>query len=294
MIDPLLSQPTLGELGEPSRQAYYASLQEEAYRGDRGAKSIFRDPEKHLYEAREPIVAYILPDGSEIVPATSIEPDAGLANQALDVTLDRFYVQRYPGSSAHRIQINFSVEHLVNLAESPEAASLTTQSILYGYILEAVDRQAAPAPGAAVFRGLRIRNELQMTVATINLADRVEERILEALESDTMKSGLTLLSTTNPVFPMVSELVMGATKMFLNRNKNKPIHRVPIGFLINAATADPKLREGSYLLVQADADWVDLNEYYWRTDGRGRVEHKQEHKELPFNHMVFSIKKSMP
>jgi hypothetical protein len=292
MLDPLVGGQVLGALSDGERQTYYSALEETLSTETEIKSPLWGDPNRRLYEARETVFAYIQKDKQLIVPASSISPQKNLANQALDVTLDRFHVQRYPGSSQHTIQINFSVEHLVNLAESGSGTAFTEQDVLYGYIVEAVDGQAAPPTGAAIFRGLCIRDELQMKIATIHLADRVEQRILEVLQSDVMKKGLTLLSAANPAFPMVSELVMGATRMFLSRDKNRGIHEVPIGFLINAADADPKLREGSYMLVQGDAEWFKLEDYYWNPQ-RGRVEHRKLHEELPFNHMIFSIKKSM-
>jgi len=291
MLDPLGGNKTLGALPDQERQEYYRSLTGLSGLESREIKGIFQgDPNRRLYEARETILGYI--QDEHIVPASSIVPQKPLKNRTLDVTLDRFHVQRYPGSSKHTIQINFSVEHLVNLTEKTSSDVLIKQDVLYGYIIEAVDGQAAPLVGAAIFRGLRIQNELQMKIATIHLVDRVEQRILEVLQSDVMKKGLTLISTVNPVFSMISELIIGTTQMFLSREKNRAIHEVPIGLLINAADADPKLREGSYLLVQADADWFELNDYYWNR-ARGRVEHNELHEELAFNYMVFSLKKSL-
>ncbi len=292
MLDPLGGNKTLGALPDEERQEYYRGLAELPNQGSsREIKGLFQgDPNRRLYEARETFLGYI--EDEHIVSASSIAPQNSLKNKILDVTLDRFHIQRYPGSSMHTIQINFSVEHLVNLAGKTSDDVLVKQDILYGYIVEAVDGQAAPPVGAAIFRGLRIQNELQMTIATLHLVDRVEQHILEMLQSDVMKKGLTLLSTTNPVFSMISELVMGTTQMFLSRNKNRAIHKVPIGLLINAAEANPKLREGSYLLIQADTDWFKLNDYCWNR-ARSRVEHKELHEELPFNYMVFSIKKSL-
>lgn len=292
MLDPLGGNKTLGALPDEERQDYYRGLAElSGQETSREIKGIFQgDPNRRLYEARETVLGYIR-DG-QIVAASSIAPQNSLQNKTLDVTLDRFHVQRYPGTSMHTIQVNFSVEHLVNPGGRKSGDVLMKQDILYGYIIEAVDGQAAPPVGAAIFRGLRIQNELQMRIATVNLVDRGEQRILEILQSDAMKKGLTLLSTVNPAFAMISELVMGTTQMFLSRNKNRAIHKVPIGLLINAADANPKLREGSYLLVQADADWFQLNDYCWN-QARSRVEHKELHEELPFNYMVFSLKKSL-
>ncbi len=223
--------------------------------------------------------------------AGNIEPQESLINQLLDVTLNRFHVYRYPGSSQHTIQINFSIEHLVNLAKADPDTSLTTQQILYGYVVNARDEQAVPAIGVPIFRRLRIRDELQMKIATIHLADRKAKQMLEVLESDAMKKGLTLLSTTNPVFPMVSGLVDGATRLFLSCNANKPVHKIEIGFLISTATANPKLREGSYVLIQADVSDCDLANYRWNQE-KGRIEDKELEDEIPYNYMILSIEKS--
>lgn len=292
MIDPLAGEVALGALPEEERKNYYDLVREVSPTEEPPLKvPTFLDPKRSLYEAQELIFGYIEKD-KQIVPANSTSPQKNLANQRLDVTLARFHVERYPGSSRHVIQINFSVNHLVNLADAPADSPLSTESILYGYVVNAVDQQAVPLLGTAVFRGLNIQNELSMRINTLNLVDPVEENILNALQSDVMKSGLTLLATTNPIFPMVTELVQGATKLFLTRNRNKTIQQATLGFLINAARGDPKLREGSYVLIQADSDRCRLEDYYWNTE-RGRVERKDLQEELAYNYMVLSVKKSL-
>lgn len=292
MLEPLDGHSVLGNLSIDERNEYYSLLGENLVPEENEVVLMSPwDEYKHLYEATEAVIAYI-DDDHQLQHASAIRPQGDMINQFIDVTLDRFYVHRYPGSKKHKIQLNFSLEHLVNLAPSTDDSPLAKQDILYGYIVDAVDGQATPPTGAAIFRRLRIGTELRMTVATIHLADRTAEQIGEALESDVMKKGLILLATANPAFPMVSQMIGGATRLFLSSRRNKPVHEIPLGLLVNAATADPKLREGTYVLIQGKSDWVQLEKYYWN-ERRGRVEHRTRGEELAFNHMVFSIKKSL-
>jgi len=283
----------LGDMTPESRLNYYSAIEGTYSDSERQQlkKFLKGDPLKRFYEAREAIFAFIDPSTKQLVPSSNISPQKNLIGQTLNVTLDKFYIHRYPGSPKHIIQINFSVGHLVNVANATSDSTLVKEDILFGYIVEAVDGQAAPPVGAALFRKLKIQDELQMTVITINLADRLEKRISEVLEGEVMKGGLDLLSTANPAFSMVRELVEGTTKMFLERHRNIVVHKVPIGLLINAKEADPKLREGSYALMQAASDWFNLEDFCWNTE-RYRIEHKKSKEQLPCNHIVFSISKS--
>ncbi len=297
MIDPLMGALVLGDLPDEDRKMYYDLLEKELSEEDRSQvamKGLWNDPNKRCYEARETVFGYIDKENKAIVPASSIAPQEELANQKIDVTLDRFHVQRYPGffSNKHTIQINFSVEHLINLAKADSQETLTEQSILYGYIIEAMDGQAVSSSGTQIFRGLRIKNELSMKIATIHIKDQIEEQLSGMMKSEAMKKGLKLLSATNPAFSMVTELVSGLTKTFLKRRRNQAIYAMTLGLLINAEIADPKLREGSYVLIQGDSDWFDLKEYCWNQD-RFRLEKKQGSRELPFNYMIFSVKRSL-
>lgn len=291
MIEPIGGAQSLGRLTDSEKEIYYNEILSLSNNKTALYKGWVLDQDRRLYEARETVVAYIS-KSNEIVPASSLTPEKSLQNALVDITLDRFHVQRYPGSSQHTIQINFSIEHLVNLDQTDASNASVKQDILYGYIVEAVDEQAVPPTGAAVFRNLRISSELQMKIATINVIDRVDQRILEVLKSDIVRKGLTLVSTANPSFSIVSELFLGTTKMFLSRNSNKAIHEIPIGFLINGSKADPKLREGSYVLIQADVKWLEMGDYHWNPL-TGCIEHKILGEELPFNYMVFSIRKSL-
>lgn len=290
MLDPLGGNSVLGELSIEERESYYLSLNNIGLDDEAYHKGLFNnDPERKVYEACETVIAYIQKDSGEIIPATAIQSDERLMNEPLDITLDRFYLQRYPGRSKHIVQINFSTEHNVTLPKPYKMVKI--QDILYGFVVSARDRQAVPLNGVGIFRGLQIRQELQMKIATIHLLDPVEEQILNVLQSDMMRSGLDLLLSINPVVSILSELVMGTTKMFLSSHKNRAIFEAQIGLLIDTSISNPKLREGSYLIIQADMDWFNLEDYWWNPK-RGKIEHKILKEDLPYNHFLISVKKS--
>lgn len=278
----------LGHYSHDELQEYNSALLENWHAEYR---SIFNnDPDQAKYLCSEHFLAFIAPD-KQLVAASTLEPDTDLIDERIDLSLDRFYVKRYPGQTQHTIQVNFAVDHLVSdLSVLPSIPSI--QEVLYGYSLNVNDNQAAPIIGASIFRGLRIQNDLQMMIETIHIADPVAQPILDVLQNDAMKVGLTLLSTLNPVFDIVSNLIDGCSKLILSKKANVGIGKILLGLSLDRSrTTLPKLQAGSYVLIQAPSNQLSIDNYVWNSN-RARIDDRRYGDELPWNYMVFSIHKS--
>ncbi len=242
------------------------------------------------YATQEAIVGYVprnaVDDDSAIVHASTITGDGALAGKQLTVSLDRFYVQEYPGLGTHQILCTFTVGYLAKF--DGQTGQPVKQDVTFGYAFPAVDGQAAALSGMPIFRDLRIGDGLYLWISCINTSSSSDDALIQAMTSDAFGKGLQLIATTNVVSGVVSTLVTGIAKHFLSSSKGALTFKPLLGLQIVGDTATGKLREGTYIIAQADADSLKWTDYRWRKS-EGRVVDAAGGKELPFNYIVIGI-----
>ena len=244
------------------------------------------------YAVKEAVVGYVSPastgDDLAIRHASDISGDPRLIGVPLTVSLDRFYVQEYPGLGTHQVLCTFTVGCLAT--PGGQTSGAIKQDVTFGYAFPVEDRQAAALSGMPIFRDLRIGDGLYMWIGCINTNSTGDDALLQALSGDPFGKGLQFLAVTNPVTSMLSSLVAGVAKHFLNASRDALIFKPLLGLQVSGETSSGKLREGSYIIAQARAEQLKWPNYRWRKS-EGRVVDAASDNELPFNYFVLSVRR---
>jgi hypothetical protein len=227
-------------------------------------------------------------DDLPIVHAATVEGDPDLAHQPLTVSLDRFYVQEYPGLGPHQVLCTFTIGCLAKF--DPQSGQPIKQDVTFGYSFSVGDREAAGINGMPLFRDLRISDGLYMWISCINTHSSGDDALLEVLAGDPFSKGLGLLAITNPVTTMLSSLVTGVAKHFLNSSRDALVFKPLLGLQVAGETTSGKLRAGSYVIAQAGAGDFQWADYTWK-HSEGRVVGGDTGEELPFNYIVISVRR---
>ena len=98
-----------------------------------------------------------------IMHVSDISGEPKLAGAPLTVSLDRFYVQEYPGLGPHQVLCTFTVGYLAKF--DGKTGEPIKQDVTFGYAFPVQDGQAAAISGMPVFRNLRIADGLYMWIS---------------------------------------------------------------------------------------------------------------------------------
>jgi hypothetical protein len=238
-------------------------------------------PTKYL---RSGVVVGFVPNGGEqrrgIVDANTIEPEVALRGRRVKVTLDQFFVQEYPGIGTHRILCEFAGQN--QIADD-------TEELRFTLMVEAADRQPAAVVGKPIFMGLTIGDDgMNFRGQTVNVCSRTDDLILDALNGDAFKGGLTLAATLQPALKPFVGLATNVVKAAIKRARNMPVFKFDIGLDFNARNLSARLRRGSYVIVQtSEAEW-DWSRFVFAMETR-RVLRRKDDGSLEANYLVIGI-----
>ena len=211
------------------------------------------------YSHKGMVVGFIEPsedDDLPIQPASSIQADRTLQGQRIKVTLDRFYVEAYPGLGEHIILCEFNGKNQIR----PEGEVLK-----FAKKLSANDRSAAAVVNAPVFLGLTVSNDgIEFEGRTVNVRSRGSEAILGALDSPVFKAGLSLINTAQPALKPFVSLATAAIKTVESGTFNKQVHEFNLGLDFSDRATSTRLRLGTYIVVQTDANTWNWNDFNWQ------------------------------
>lgn len=225
--------------------------------------------------------------GSGLLPirhAASIPPDGGLRGARVKVTLDGLRVADYPGRGMHRILFDFAARN-----QTDQGA----EQLHFNATCRVAEGEQAAILGRPVFTGLQVGGEgIFLQLATVNVANEGDEKLLNFLDSDAFKGGLQLLTTAQPALAPFSALVVGLTQAIAARNRNIAVQAVDLGLDFSQIAPRPRLAEGSYIAVQIPEtiktvwNWQD-----WAYDpATGRmVSTAQPGHLIPYNYVVISV-----
>lgn len=218
---------------------------------------------------------------SAIANVGTLQADQSLVGQRIKITLDKFYVDNYPGLGRHNILCEFSGRNQVEGEVEPLKFVLRFQ---------ADDKDGASIMGVPLFLGLTVGpNGISFEGRTINVSSDKDEALLATLESPSFKSGLALLTTVQPALKPFSNLAEAAVKNVLKRSANKQVHSFNLGFDFSANVTSARLRLGSYVVVQRDGNlpW-DWSEVEWDV-GSQSLRYRDGIRSVEFNYMVFGV-----
>lgn len=218
-----------------------------------------------------------------ISDATKIVADQLLKNSGVKITLDLLYVHDYPGNGRHRVLVEFSGKNQISEDTKEQVNYALTRTVQEG--------EFAGLRSVPMVVGLRVGGQgVEFKCTTINVKNENDENLMAILDNETTNEGLKLLSTVNPVIPIVTNLISGIGTQFLTRNDNKKIQEFNVGLDFGVVSTRAKLAQGSYIVAQTGKDsfnWAD-----WELSANnGTILKKSDQSKLPYNYLVFSVSK---
>lgn len=216
----------------------------------------------------------------QIHSAFELDPDMGLKGARIKITLDKFYVANFPGTGTHAILCEFTGKNqLSKAAEEMRFAISTTAN----------DRSSAAVNGAPIFLGVSVGQDgIAFEGRTVNVASSDDTLLMEALGSDAFRNGLALLTSAQPALKPFVGLAGSVVKAIAGRNKNRQIYAFKLGLDFAGSATSARLREGSYVVVQADDRVFDWSAHTWHSDSRSVIE-TATGMPIDYNYMVFGV-----
>lgn len=218
-----------------------------------------------------------------IKEAGNITPDSTLRDKSIKITLDRLRVFKYPGGGIHQILFDFYGRHQTPGSE---------EDIHFSQTYRAQEGQGVGVTGYPVFVGLKVgKDGVKFRVRTVNVKNEDDERFLAFMSSDPFKNGLELINATNPLSPVVTTFATGLVDAIAKKDRNIPVQEFDMGLDFSAIRTRAKIREGSYIVVQApDLAWDWAKWTYSPATGQ-IVSKSDQTKTIPYNYIVFSVSK---
>ena len=249
------------------------------------AASLFSRP----YKSTGMVLGFI-PAGSTTAQITSIsavQPDRSLINRRIKITLDKFFVAKYPGYGTHSILCEFSGKNQV---------PGETEELSFAMRFDARDDSGPAIIGAPIFMGLTVAPDgISFKGKTVNVKNSGDDMVMAVLDTPAFKSGLTLLNTAQPALKPLTSLATATVSAIAKRNENAQIHTFELGLDFDGSATSARLRYGSYIVVQTDEgnNW-DWSEYEWNANGMALHPAGNPSETPGFNYMVFAVSPFSP
>jgi hypothetical protein len=215
-----------------------------------------------------------------IQDAMSMKPDETLRGARIKITLERFWVDRYPGRGRHKILCEFTGKSQIQ-GEAEE--------LRYALSTEANDGASAAVVGAPIFVGASVGNNgISFEGRTINVSNSVDDGVLAALNSGAFKQGLSLLTTAQPALKPFVGLASSIVSAVASRNRNKQVYDFKLGLDFEMSQTSAKMREGSFIVVQGDASYWSWAEVEWNPSSQQLVR-KFDGQTIRYNYLIFRV-----
>lgn len=216
----------------------------------------------------------------DIIPGSRVAPDSSLLGSRIKVTLDRFYVHNFPGFGEHQILCEFAGRNQCQDA---------SEEVRFALTVAARDGSGAAVTGIPIFVGLTVGADgVAFRGKTVNVRNSSDEWLLDALGSETFRSGLSLITTAQPVLRPFVKLAADAVSSTLKRRRNAQISAFDLGLDFSSSSTSAKLSLGSYVIVQGDADTWSWNDVKLLRDSNKLVG-KINDQPLGQNYMILGI-----
>lgn len=230
------------------------------------------------------LVGYIPADAKDqMVPIENgfaLAPDPGLKDSRIRITLERFWVQNYPGLGTHKILCEFMGKNQIE--GEPE-------ELRYVLSTEARDGASASISGIPIFLGATVgKNGIAFEGKTINVSSGTDDDILAALNSGPFRDGLGLLTMAQPALKPFVSLASSFVNAVLKRSQNKQIYHFKLGLDFSNSQTSAALRYGSFAVVQIDDAGWNWENYRWNASAQQIVK-AATGEALEFNYLVFRV-----
>lgn len=219
-----------------------------------------------------------------IIPVGSIPPNPGLRNKRLNVTLNRLRVADYPGDGVHLVLFDFSARNQTTNG---------SEQVNFNVKVRASEQGGAALIGLPIFVGLGVGSTgLTINCRTVNVANDEDEKMLSFLDSETFKSGLSLIETAQPAMVPFSQMVVGMTKSIAGRRRNVLVQEFRMGLDFGGPVGGARLSEGDYIVVQVPASKVhswDWSSWHFDRDRGQIVNVSDADAGIPYNYLMFGV-----
>lgn len=230
------------------------------------------------------ILGYIAPEEGDqpgmIHNALTLPPDTSLKGARIKISLDRFYIHRYPGRGRHKVLLEFSGKNQVQGDAEELKFAITTQ---------AGDQSGAPVSGTPIFLGASVGNNgISFEGKAINVASDTDDVLLSALGSGPFKNGLSLLTMAQPALKPFVGLAQSVVTAVLQRSRNKTVYNFNLGLDFATSQTAAKLRYGSFVVIQGDEASWSWNDVRWNPGSQQIVRH-YDGLPIELNYMIFRV-----
>lgn len=224
---------------------------------------------------------------SQVMSIASVRADRTLIGKRIKITLDKFFVAKYPGFGTHSILCEFSGKNQV---------PGELEELSFAMRFEARDDSGPAIAGAPIFMGLTVAPDgISFKGKTVNVKNSGDDLVMAVFETPAFKSGLTLLNTAQPALKPLTSLAAATVSAIAKRSSNMQIHTFELGLDFNGSATSARLSYGSYVVIQTDdgSSW-DWNDYEWSAHGMALHPKGQPDVTPHFNYMVFAISPFSP
>lgn len=225
--------------------------------------------------------------GTQVTSISDVQADCSLVGQRIKITLDKFFVAKYPGFGTHSVLCEFSGKNQV-LGE--------TEELSFAMRFETRDDAGPAIAGAPIFMGLTVAPDgISFKGRTVNVKNSGDDMVMAVLNTPAFKSGLTLLNTAQPALKPLTSLATATVSAIAKQGSNAQIHSFELGLDFNGSSTSARLRYGSYIVVQTDEsnNW-DWGEYEWNATGLALHPTGNPRDTPSFNYMVFAVSPFSP
>ncbi|MBR8828903.1 MAG: hypothetical protein DSM107014_13550 [Gomphosphaeria aponina SAG 52.96 = DSM 107014] len=248
---------------------------------------LLNSPQKRPWSYTTHQFGYIAPletvssEPQPILYPGTIAPDDTLKNSRINVRLDRLRVYEYPGRGTHNVMVTFATKNQVG--DSEEVVS-------FNQTYRIPERNSAGIIGYPIFTGLNVGSQgVTLECSTINVKNKEDDAILEALESNTFKIGLKLLTTTQPAIAPFTTISLGLVKSLAQKHRNVGVQKLSLGLDFENAAMGIRLAEGNYIAVQVpEENTINWDNWVYQPN-LGSIVHKENGGSLEYNYFVFRI-----
>ncbi|MGN7877149.1 hypothetical protein ACTJKJ_26630 [Roseateles sp. 22389] len=225
------------------------------------------------------------PGSTSIQSISAVTADEALIGTQIKVTLDKFFVYKYPGWGTHTVLCEFNGKNQV-AGESEELS--------FALRFDTRDGTSPSIAGAPIFMGLTVGSDgISFKGRVVNVRNSTDDVVLATLDTPAFKHGLTLLSTAQPALKPLASLAAATVGAVMKRRQNALIHMFELGLDFRGSATSARLRHGSYVVVQSDAasSW-DWDDYEWNPGGMALHLKGQPEATPEFNYLVVGVSPS--
>lgn len=230
------------------------------------------------------LIGHIDPDANgeaiDIQNAMTLVPDTSLKGTRIKITLERFWVHRYPGMGQHTILCEFRGKNQIQEE---------TEELRFAVTTIARDGSSAAVSGTPIFLGVSVgQNGIAFEGSTVNVRSSTDDVLLNALSSGPFRDGLSLLTTAQPALKPFVGLAGSLVTSVLSRSKNKAIYSFKLGLDFERGSTSACLRFGSFIVIQGDDATWSWGDVVWNSHSQ-QLLRRLDGAPVEFNYLVFRV-----